>query len=737
MTWYYATHMKDMLQALVFGGLFLVLFLPLYVESDFFFPFITGKNFAFRIIVEIVFASWILLALFDVKYRPKFSWILAAFAGLLVIMAVANALGEYPLRSFWSNFERMDGYITLVHVFLYTLVLGSVITTHKAWSYFLNTSVAVALMVAIYGLAQYSGMVEGTEGSRVDSRLGNAAYMAVYMLFHLFFIAFLAVRSKVKMHQVLYALVGLIFVYTLLLTGTRGTFLGFVGGSIVAVGYITLFGRRVPELRKYTAGVLVVLAIVGLSFMAVRDTDVIQNNGSLARIANIDLKSDLVVRGTIWNMAWQGVKERPLLGYGQGNFNYVFNAKYDPSLYDQEPWFDRVHNIFFDWLIAGGILGFIAYFSIMLAVIYYLFIVPVLLKKESPFTVLEQAVLVGLLVGYLMHNLVVFDNIISYIFYGTMLALIHSRIATPIKAIESYKIEPVLITQFAMPVVILVTGFGVYMLNAPGIQTAKDLIDALVAQTYQERLDGFDSALGRNSFARQEVVEQLSQKTISDVHNQNISQQERIDMQQRTELELLSLIDSKPGDARIHNFLTRFYRTIGAIPQSREQAAIATSLSPRKPSLILEQAILELQENKLEEGLVFLKKAFELEEKNTPVRVLYAAVLMRSGQVEEAKELISEEYLLAFADSEYALSATKEAEDFEFLAKLLVAKIEKEPKNAQHRASLSFVYYKLGDIEKSVEVLTQAGEDIEVFAPTAQCYVANLEAGNAPDKGCN
>ena len=49
--WYYATHMKDMLQAVVFGGLFLVLFLPLYVENDFFFPFITGKNFAFRIIV--------------------------------------------------------------------------------------------------------------------------------------------------------------------------------------------------------------------------------------------------------------------------------------------------------------------------------------------------------------------------------------------------------------------------------------------------------------------------------------------------------------------------------------------------------------------------------------------------------------------------------------------------------------------------------------------------------------
>jgi hypothetical protein len=38
------------------------------------------------------------------------------------------------------------------------------------------------------GVAQLSG---GT--TRVDSSLGNAAYMAVYMLFHIFIVAFLFV----------------------------------------------------------------------------------------------------------------------------------------------------------------------------------------------------------------------------------------------------------------------------------------------------------------------------------------------------------------------------------------------------------------------------------------------------------------------------------------------------------------------------------------------------------------
>ncbi len=92
--WYSFPHMKDILQGVVFVGLFLIPFLPLYVEDSFFFPFITGKNFAFRIIIEIVFAAWVLLALYEPKYRPKFSWIIAGFASLLGVMAVSNALGQ-------------------------------------------------------------------------------------------------------------------------------------------------------------------------------------------------------------------------------------------------------------------------------------------------------------------------------------------------------------------------------------------------------------------------------------------------------------------------------------------------------------------------------------------------------------------------------------------------------------------------------------------------------------------
>jgi len=731
--------MKDILQGVVFVGLFLVPFLPIYVANDFFFPYITGKNFAFRIIIEVVFAAWILLALYDERYRPKFSWILGAFGVFVAVMALADALGVYPLQSFWSNFERMDGWVTLVHLFMFVMVAGSVMTTKKVWTYFFLLSCAIAFLVALHGLGQFFGVIEGLPNSRIriDSRLGNAAYMAVYMLFHIFIIFWLFVRSKVTLHRILYGVVALTFAVTLLYTGTRGTFIGLIVGSGVMVGYIALFGRSYPQLRKAAIIACVGIAILAGGFWAVRDSAYVQSNAALARIANIDLSKDLVVRGTIWRMAWEGVKERPLLGWGQSNFNYVFNKEFDPSLYAAEAWFDRTHNIVLDWLIAGGVLGLLTYFSILGAAIYYLFILPIIRKDEAEhFNVLERGVLLGLLAGYLVHNLVVFDNIISYIFYGSILALIHAHVHKPIRAVEAFRISPQIVSQMAVPLVIIITGVAVYFLNAPGIGAAGDIIDAMTADTVEGRLREFHSALERNSFADQEIVEQLAQQAMSVVRNQNIPEAERQGFAQRAELELLRLADEKPGDARIHAFLTSFYRTIGALPQAREQAAIARTLSPNKQSIIIEQGVVEIQAGDNEKARAFLKEAFELDESNVQARILYAALLIGLQEDEAGMALIGDEYFTQFALNDFALSMADQGGDRELLLRMFQARKEAQPESAQNRASLAFIYYQIGEIDKAIEVLEEAASDIPSFKANAECFVGNLKKGAAPDEGC-
>ncbi len=727
--------MKDILKGAVFFGLFLIPLLTLYVANGMFFPYITGKNFVFRIIVEIVTAAWILLALYDVEYRPRFSWILATFAAFMAVMLVANLRAEHFVTAFWSNFERMDGYITLIHVFMYFIVLGSTLRTQKAWTYFFHTSVVVAGFVALNGLSQLSAA-----NVRVDSTLGNAAYMAVYMLFHIFILLYLALQTKVTPYRIVYGLLGVLFVYVLLQTGTRGTALGLVAGMLSTVVYIALFATRFKQVQKYAFGSLIALLILLAGFMAARDSAFIQNNGALARIANISVSHDLVTRGQIWGEALKGVEERPMLGWGQGNFNYVFNKYYDPRLYGQEQWFDRTHDIFFDWLIAGGILGLLSYLSIFAAIAYYLVVRP-LRRADDSFTVMERGVLLGLMVGYVVHNLVVFDNIVSYIFFGTIIALIHSRVARTMPKVALYKLPAPVITQVVTPVVIVLAGLCVYFVNVPSIQAAQDIIVAFSDTNPASRLNDFEVALARGSFARQEIVEQFAQQAMSvaAAPKEQVPEAVRTAYLKRAEEEMLKMVAEKPGDARLEVFLASFYRSIGNAQKAEEYMAIARTLSPNKQAIILQQGAIALSLGKNEAARDFFKKAFELETANDEAREYYVAALFYNKQPDEAKKLISNstpEFRDRIAKSDFVVSAVNAVGEFTTLASLYEERVAADKTNAQNWASLAFVYYQLKQIDKAVETLQHAASAITAFAPTADCISKNIKAGKEPQAGC-
>ncbi len=119
----------------VLAGLFLTPFLVLVVPASLFFPFITGKNFAFRILIEIIFSLWLVLAIFDKNYRPRF----AGKNNLLIIilsvfifgLALSSIFGSNLYRSFWSNYERMEGLITYLHLFAFFLALTTMLKTEK------------------------------------------------------------------------------------------------------------------------------------------------------------------------------------------------------------------------------------------------------------------------------------------------------------------------------------------------------------------------------------------------------------------------------------------------------------------------------------------------------------------------------------------------------------------------------------------------------------------------------
>jgi len=738
--------MKDILKAVVYGGLFAVPFLTLYVENNYFFPFITGKNFWFRIIVDVVFASWMVLSLYEVKYRPKISGVVWSFGLLLVVMFFANSLGKNPESSFWSNFERMDGYVSLVHTFLYMLVLGSVLQTKKHWNIFLNTSLAVAFIVALKGLSQYSDMASS---GRIDSTLGNAAYMAVYMLFHVFIAFWLFVESKSVLLKSVYGLIVPMFIFVLIETGTRGTAVGLAAGIFVMSAYIGLFGTQFKEYRKYAAWTFVVLLLAVGAFVAGRDSAIIQNSPNLARIANISL-DDLRIRGIIWGTAWEGVKERPLLGYGQSNFNYVFNQNYDPRLYAQEQWFDRSHNIFMDWLVTGGFIGLFVYLSIFGWCLYYLVVRP-LRHDDQSFNVMERGVLLGILAGYFTHNLVVFDNIVSYIFFAVILAIINSRVGIVPKEVAEAKVDNMIITQFAAPVVAVLLVFGIYTYHVPGMQAAGDIIEAFRTKDQAVALASFRQALSRDSFAHQEITEQLAQQTMGIMRNQQVPDNIKQAYASTTETELMRLAEEKPGDARVYVFIGSYYRSNNQFDKAAEYMNLARQYSPKKQSIIIQQGFVALSQGKNEEANGFFKEAYDLDERNLEAREYYAASLFYVNKSAEAMalshsdnpEVSDDKIKYRFAKSDFLVGAANQAGETAFVADLFQYRVDTEPDggqkwrtDAQNWASLAYLYYQLEDKEKAISTLTESQTVVPEFASTSKCFIKNLESNKDPQVGC-
>lgn len=725
---------KDASRYILLACVFLVPFIPLLVSDSMFFPYITGKNFAFRILVEVGLAAWVLLALYDSNYRPRFSWIAVFGAALLLIMFFADLFGEYAPKSFWSNFERMDGYVTLVHFYFYFLLLGSVLRTPKLWRYFLYTSLAVASGVAWYGLGQSLDWFQNS-GSRVDSTLGNAAYMAVYMLFHIFFLAYLFVDCRSWLTRSLYGVMGLLFTYILLATGTRGTFIGLAFGATVTVVYLALFGRRYPEVRKVAFGGLALMIVVTGLFFAFKDSAFVQQNASLNRIASISIEKDLVVRTTIWGMAFEGFQERPLLGWGQGGFNYVFNKYYEPSLYAQEQWFDRVHNIFFDWLIAGGISGFVAYFGILFSALYYLFWRPLFNQDES-FTVLERAVLLGLLAGYFTHNLVVFDNIVSYIFYAVILALIHHRVSTEVPALSKLNFNRDTITTMVTPVTAVMLAITIYMVNIPSILASKDIINAMRADNVASLFFSFQKAIDRDSFADQEILEQLASRGASVLGSEKIDGGDRLVYKTMIESEFTKLIDKKPDDARLHVLFANYYRAIDQPVAALDQLEIASRLSPKKQQIKISQGFSYIQMDKGKQSLPYFKSAYELDNSFDLALVYYAVGALYASEDALFEDLLGREVLendkglqkLVFTN-DVIVQALYDNQNFPMLIYVLEGRVAVLPEDAQSRVSLALAYHQSGQKTKAISIIKQAIVDIPSFTDQGQEIIKQLEAG--------
>lgn len=693
---------------LALAGAFLVPLVPLIVTDSMFFPYITGKAFFFRTVVEVMLASWFVLALFDSRYRPKRSWIFVAMAVFTVVIALADIFGINPTRSFWSNYERMEGLITILHLIAYLFVAGSVLQSEKRWHVFWNVSIIVSVIVCLKAFAQLTTIAEGA-AIRLDATLGNATYLAVYLLFHIFVTLWLLYQHRnEKMWAVGYVLILAIQLPVLYYTGTRGTILGLIGGLTLGALLIALFGRAHPRIRRISAIGLGILVLLVGSFFALRNAEFVQQSSTLSRFANASFTEATVQsRFVLWtDIAFEAFKERPVLGWGQDNFIVAFGTYYDPIMYKQEPWFDRAHNVFVDWLVAGGILGFLSYL--------FLFGTGLWLLWRGDWSLVEKALLTGLFAGYTIHNIFVFDNLVSYVFFMSLLAMIHARKVYGRDGVVVIKGEhPV---PYAIPIsagALLLVLWVIWCGTIVEMSRSRAVIDGLRSEyntrDYAAALERFEYALEGGPLGRYEMREQLVQ-VASRAYAAAPEATTTVAIVDRAREETKKSIEEDPRNTRPLSFMGFLTSRTRSYDEAIEYLTRALEINPTRQIFLYDLAEVYGANGDIASAIATYKAAYDVEPENTQALAYYAGMLMLSGRKAEGEATLLEHLGTTSVDNELVIGAYLRDKDYKKLIEIYKFRINVGDDDPQTYVSLALAYLELGMRDEAIATLERSTE---------------------------
>jgi O-antigen ligase/tetratricopeptide (TPR) repeat protein len=407
------------------------LLVPVIVPSGFFFPYVFPRNIFFRVVVEIATLALAFAVCFgnddlDLHYEPIF-WAIAAFVFASWVSAVFSPARHHSL---FGDFERMGGVWAWLHLSLFFLLLRTL--RDDDWPWVLNSALVVSLFVSAGAIAEHFRLLANAapEAAMVGgsaATVGNSGLLAAYLVFGLGIAGYLAV-TKADRLKVIYLVAAAIELIALMYAENRSTGIGVVLGGIVgSVLYEMLRAKHqqrwVPPIVAVAFGCVVAAAAVGI-----RESP----GGGLTRFAPGVLQRLAFTNPTggddsrlmQWRAALQGLKDRPLIGYGPENHDLVWSAHFDPGIYRIDTdIYDRTHNQYLEVLATGGVLGAIAFLGIWLAIGVTL----VRAYRDERLSPASLAVLTGLQIAYATYLFFWFFDVNSTMLWLMFGALISSR----------------------------------------------------------------------------------------------------------------------------------------------------------------------------------------------------------------------------------------------------------------------------------------------------------------------
>lgn len=342
---------------------------PVIVVPGFFFPFTTLRAVYFRVLVELATGILLFLVLHrNVRARFRADPVFWTLLAWVATNGIAAAFGVAPLRSVFGDHERMGGVWFWIHLLVFYIALRSFLGAAE-WRRFFQLALAVAVVVAAYGLLQYFFRFRLLFGG-VDQgvTIGNPGLLAGYLLAAAGLAAILLAGASTRRARLVYAAIFLLLTVALAFSGNRSATLAVLFGAAAATGAYgfwsgVLRGRIGVLAAALGLALVVVPAIALMPWSRPLATSV----PALGRLAG-GVDRTRVVQ---WQAALEGVRDRPLLGVGPENYQIIWSRYNHPELHRLlgDSRFDRAHNVYLDALATSGAFGFLALLAVWVSIL--------------------------------------------------------------------------------------------------------------------------------------------------------------------------------------------------------------------------------------------------------------------------------------------------------------------------------------------------------------------------------
>lgn len=391
----------DAFERIVRWGLYVVAFMPLIGIDPFFknflSPFHFGKVMMFRAAIEIIAVFYIFLIMSDRRFLPKptlFFWAMTAFT---VAFGLATITSINVYQSFVGTLERMGGWYTFAHFWIFVVMMMSVFRTKDDWYRFLKISVCVSLVSTLYGFLQKTNIspeiiIGGGGRTRMFGSIGNTALFAGYTIVNVIFAfllcarpssrtanpwlmvstnAFLALLAfmvllfpasvassalaiflilavitvviiavSIPDARYLWSCIATLGVIAVLSTAVRGSVAAVVISTALFSVLCSIAAYSNPSLKPLRnvmltiAGVLILFQV---SLIAAHDTNFVRSHSILSRLSDVSTSTRTVnTRLWAWQAGLDGWNDSPktmLLGWGPENFNVPFSVHFNPKFF--------------------------------------------------------------------------------------------------------------------------------------------------------------------------------------------------------------------------------------------------------------------------------------------------------------------------------------------------------------------------------------------------------------------